>query len=150
MQTFFPDPDVRETARVLDRRRLGKQRVETMQIMKTFRGESSGWQNHPAVKMWKGFGWALMKYQEAICNRWVTDLGYRDTCLDKTRDIYYTLDSTLRNEGVWPGWIGNEEFHVSHKSNLLRKDPDYYREFWKDTPDDLPYVWPTTPRSASG
>lgn len=142
MQTFFPHADLVETAKVLDRQRLGKQRVETMQIMKCFLRESGGWVNHPAVKMWKGFGWALMKYQEAICTRWVTDLGYKDTCLDKTRSIYYTLSYEMQNKGIWPDWIGNEEFHVSHRSNLLRKKPDHYREFWHDTPNDLEYVWP--------
>jgi len=141
MQTFLPLADFSETASVLDRQRLGKQRVETMQIMKVFTKTKGGWVNHPAVKMWKGFGWALMQYQEAICNRWVTELGYRDTCLDKTRETYYTLPSELQNEGVWPEWLGDEEFHLSHRSNLLRKKPEHYGQFWDD-PADLGYVWP--------
>lgn len=34
MQTFLPYPDFAESASVLDRQRLGKQRVETLQVMK--------------------------------------------------------------------------------------------------------------------
>ena len=34
MQTFLPYPDFVQTAGVLDARRLGKQRVETIQVMR--------------------------------------------------------------------------------------------------------------------
>jgi integrase len=44
-------------------------------------------------------------------------------------------------EFVLPHWLGNEEFHLSHRSNLLRKDFDYYSKHgWTDNPED-PYVW---------
>ena len=42
--------------------------------------------------------------------------------------------------GEPPWWLGNEDFHRSHQSNLLRKDPVHYAIF--DVPDDLPYLWP--------
>lgn len=42
----------------------------------------------------------------------------------------------------YPPWIGREDFHRSHQSNLLRKDKDYYGRFNWSVPDDLPYVWP--------
>jgi hypothetical protein len=32
--------------------------------------------------------------------------------------------------------------HDSHRSNLLRKDPQWYGQFGWTVPDDLPYVWP--------
>jgi hypothetical protein len=38
--------------------------------------------------------------------------------------------------------LGDEAFHASHRSNLLRKDRDYYGAFGWTEPDDLPYVWP--------
>jgi hypothetical protein len=40
-----------------------------------------------------------------------------------------------------PWFIGNEAFHRSHRSNLLRKAPEYYSELFSDVPDDLPYIW---------
>ena len=42
-----------------------------------------------------------------------------------------------------PRWLGDEAFHLSHRSNLVRKDPEFYRLRFGDVPDDLPYVWPT-------
>ena len=41
-----------------------------------------------------------------------------------------------------PSWLGNEEFHASHRSNLLRKDPEHYGQFGWTEPDNLPYYWP--------
>jgi hypothetical protein len=48
--------------------------------------------------------------------------------------------------GLLPSWVGDEALHLSHRSNLLAKDPDFYRprfaERFGPEPDDLPYVWP--------
>lgn len=151
MQTFLPYPDFAECARVLDRQRLGKQRVETMQIMKALT-TGDGWVNHPATRMWDGYRPALMRYQIAICTEW-TDRGYRDTCLEKTalvlnrRAPEIALTASIDNNVV-PPWLGDPDFHASHRSNLLRKAPDHYRAFWPDEPDDLEYVWPVAGHSA--
>ena len=53
MQTFLPFPDYIQSARALDYKRLGKQRVEALQILNTLTGRSEGWSQHPAVKMWR-------------------------------------------------------------------------------------------------
>ena len=65
MQTFLPSDDFALCAMTLDRQRLGKQRVETLQIMQTIAGLSrgKGWINHPATKMWIGHESYLMLYQ---------------------------------------------------------------------------------------
>lgn len=52
MQTFLPYPDFAESAHVLDRSRLGKQRVETIQVQRGLVVPGYGWRHHPAVKMW--------------------------------------------------------------------------------------------------
>jgi hypothetical protein len=42
---------------------------------------------------------------------------------------------------VVPDWFGNEKFHASHRSNLLKKDPEFYSKYgWTEDPSD-PYVW---------
>lgn len=48
----------------------------------------------------------------------------------------------LAAAGALPPWLGDEDFHRSHRSSLLRKDPEHYRPLFPDDPDDLPYVWP--------
>lgn len=135
MQTFLPYKEFDKSAKVLDYRRLGKQRVECYQILQTLRGESSGWANHPAVKMWVGFEAALAEYSLAICAEWVSR-GYRDSCAEKIKAFGYEKPTK------YPPWIGDEEFHTSHKSNLLRKDNEFYGKYGWDIPADLPYVWP--------
>lgn len=145
MQTFMPFANLAESARVLDRQRLGKQRVETLQIVKALVDPSYGWQNHPAVRMWRGHVDALVRYQRAICFEWTNNRGYRDTCLDKTIDFAGTIggDGCLFPGDPWaPEWFGNEALHASHRSNLLRKDEEFYRQFGWTEPTDLEYVWP--------
>ena len=138
MQTFLPYPNFEESARCLDRLRLGKQRVECLQIMRTLLGESKGWSNHPAVKMWRGYEAALRHYAYEVCNEWMRR-GYQDACLDKILAL-----SSAHALGVAcpPKWLGDSAFHRSHQSSLLRKDPIWYSKFNWDAPDNLPYVWP--------
>ena len=133
MQTFLPYASFNDSARCLDRQRLGKQRVEGYQILLTLRGTSKGWRNHPAVRMWLGYEDALVVYTRAMCTEWI-ERGYKDTLNER-------LGGT-EAETVFPPWLGNSEFHLSHRSNLLRKLPEHYRTFWKDEPDNLPYIWP--------
>lgn len=49
---YDPTPKFIDTAKILDYRRLGKQRVETWQVLLALGGKSKGWVNHPAVRMW--------------------------------------------------------------------------------------------------
>ena len=52
MQTFLPYDTFEESATVLDYRRLGKQRVEGMQIINAIENPNKqGWQNHQIVIM---------------------------------------------------------------------------------------------------
>jgi hypothetical protein len=141
MQTFLPYKSYTESARVLDDKRLGKQRVENLQILKALILPEYGWKNHPAVKMWVGYEQALSLYQIMICKEW-TDRGFKDTCLDKTFDLVVGSNQISWNV-TWPEWLGNEKFHASHRSNLLRKDPEWYGQFGWTEPDDLEYYWPT-------
>jgi hypothetical protein len=41
-----------------------------------------------------------------------------------------------------PPWVGDDRVHASHRSNLLRKDLEYYSKYrWKE-PRDMEYYWP--------
>ena len=139
MQTFLPYPDYIKTAVSLDQQRLGKQRVETLQILNTLTGRSAGWQTHPAVRMWRGYTPQLVGYGLAICQAW-RHRGYQDTVHDKITAIAVAdgLVPTL----VPPGWV-TPELCLSHRSNLAWKFPEWYlpRYGW-DTPMDLEYIWP--------
>ena len=141
MQTFLPMRNFDDSAKVLDWRRLGKQRVEVLQIYNALHGESKGWRNHPAVKMWEGYELALLTYGVIICKEW-RNRGYKDTLLDRFEAEIVRLEN-LGAKHKMPPWIGDEKFHLSHRSNLSRKDHGHYDPFWPGTPANLEYVWPT-------
>lgn len=143
MQTFLPYPDYEASARVLDRQRLGKQRVENLQIMGALI-LGTGWVNHPAVKMWDGYEKSFMLYQKAICDEWKLNRGYSDSCYEKTLDIFMLTDRAS-SPIIHPFWLGAPQIHKGHQSNLIRKDPEFYRPIFGDElPDDLPYYWPVS------
>lgn len=136
MQTFLPYSSFQASAEALDYRRLGKQRIETLQILQTLNGDSNGWRNHPAVKMWEGFIPVLAIYGIVICQEW-KNRGYKDTTLEKIKPYLTTLDCCR------PPWLGDEAFHASHRSNLLRKDFAFYSKYGWTEGTELPYMWPT-------
>jgi hypothetical protein len=145
MQTFMPHPSFRESAEVLDNKRLGKQRSECKIILKTLLGTykkegRKGWPHHPATKMWAGYEKSLWWYTWNVCLVW-RSRGYDDTVADWLESIKSEMPRhPVPSEE--PPWFGDEAFHLSHRSNLIRKDPNHYRHLWPDIPDDLPYVWP--------
>ncbi|MGW0431984.1 MSMEG_6728 family protein [Micromonospora sp. NPDC003197] len=153
MQTFLPYSDFVLSARSLDPRRLGKQRVETLQVLRALTWPKYGWRNHPAVKMWAGYEEALVRYGLDICSVWV-EPGRADTCATSIIGDYAAACGTtlvrpqaeLASAHELPPWLGREDLHLSHRSSLLRKDPDFYRPLFGDLPDDLPYVWPPSDR----
>ena len=70
MQTFLPYPDFTATAAVLDVRRLGKQRVEALQVLRAMTVPEYGWRHHPVAKMWAGYDEALVRYGLEVCAAW--------------------------------------------------------------------------------
>ncbi len=137
MQTFLPYPDFARSAACLDDRRLGKQRVEALQILNALRDPLNGWRHHPAVHMWRGYEDALRLYMNAVIAEWVRR-GFRNAM----------PLAEVRGRPAMPPWLGDPAFHASHRSNLLRKDPAYYARFGWTEPPDLPYVWPPGERTS--
>lgn len=139
MQTFLPLPDFEASARCLDNRRLGKQRIEAMQILNVHLNGATGWANHPATRMWRGYPQALASYGFWICQEW------------NRRNFKSTVDSFFENyldacppwdDAMFPPWFGDEAFHASHRAALLVKELSHYAQFgWSETPK-IEYVWP--------
>lgn len=161
MQTFLPYPDYYRSCSCLDRQRHGKQRIEARTCAYlSLRRDSIGdfrnilkmsdkeaeyhWKrhrNHPAVKMWSGHVPSLLHYGIICCETWV-EKGYRDNMELLLVNLYVELRNKDNCSFINPPWLGNELFHSSHRSNLLRKDPIHYGKFgWKE-PNNLPYIWP--------
>jgi hypothetical protein len=148
MQTFTPYSDFEASLRTLDQKRLGKQRVEVIQIVRALTVPGYAWSSHPAVLMWRGYEEGLGRYGLTSCEIWL-ELGFGDSCAATiaadlvafgVRTIR-TYDE-LRDAGALPPWLFDEEVQRSHRSALVRKNPEHYRQHFGDVPDNLPYVWP--------
>ena len=132
MQTFLPYADFEESAKVLDYRRLGKQRVEGMQIINAIENPNpQGWKNHPITIMWTPYIEILKDYTNVIIQEWI-DRGYNNNM-----EFYPKPPATYH----MPVWLGDERLHSSHRANLLRKDPEWYGKYGWIENSESPYVW---------
>jgi hypothetical protein len=138
MQIFLPYPDMKKSLQALDNKRLGKQRVETYQIISAITQRPKldgtpykGWLNHPCTVMWKGHLPALKMYLNYSITEWIAR-GFKNTM---------QLEDYVEDQVVLPPFFGNKKFHASHRSNLLKKEPEFYSKYgWTEDPSD-PYVW---------
>jgi hypothetical protein len=132
MQTFLPYPTYTDSVACLDSTRLGNQVYNEGIIL--IRG---GWSHHPASKMWQGYEHHLALYLLAG----IKELSKRGLEYPEThKEILQHLDA-FPNTGP-PHWLGNVDFHASHRSNLLRKNFRYYSQIGWTEPPNLPYIWP--------
>ena len=137
VNTFIPYADFSRCAKVLDNKRLGKQRVEAKQILNilTNATKTKGWRNHPVVKMWTGYEKALMIYYNTIVQEWIKR-GFQNNM------SFFVVKGHISI----PWFIGNKSVHMSHQANLLRKDSKYYSKYFKTVPKEYltyTYIWPS-------
>jgi len=126
---------------------LGKQRVESRQILNVLLGEiiKVGWANHPCVKMWKGYEDTLKLYHDIMIAEWIKR-GYKNTmlyyCGEKIAHTLLTVDYQHLGSFEHPPWL-TDEFSSYHRSTLLYKNPEHYSQFgWIEEPK-YEYLWPT-------
>ncbi len=138
--TFHPYADFKETFKVLDYRRLGKQRQEALQILKALLGLANHYKSQAAAKAWKGYESTLCIYGALCCDEW-KQRGYIDNTKSIFEAIYYKY---LKNEPViYPRWIGYEPYHSNQRARLLAKNYIHYSQFkWEEEPTDT-YEFPT-------
>lgn len=152
MQTFVPWPDVYESARSLDNKRLNKQLLEGRQIYNILSSGATtgGWVNHPAVNMWRNYDNALFFYLNAI----KIECTYRNISTEKNWNEIVRMHNMNYFRGTsydMPPWWGDERVHLSHRQNLFTKDPEYYAFFVDDNRlssvsccDKCSYFWPVS------
>lgn len=146
MQTFLPYKSFIDSLECLDDDRLGKQRVEAMQIVNALTGERRKtfptpfddesnpeiWKNHTASRMWKDHIPALRHYHNLAIDVWVA--RGKQNYMDK-----YDLSGLKIRKPYWLYW---PEFCASHRAALLFKFPEHYSQFgWTEKPE-LNYIWP--------
>jgi hypothetical protein len=131
MQTFLPHRNFDKTAKHLDRKRLIKQSVENLQVLKSLAGLYKSMYNESIVKE------ILMR-------------GYKNTTNAEFDRVYQDHFLMLESESPW--WLGDEKLHYSHKGRLYEKDPDSYymysdfadyRQLGYTCCESCSYYWPT-------
>ena len=147
MQTFLPYPDFKESLQVLDYKRLGKQRVETHQVLNVLLKRVKpkmkkdgtfyyGWENHVVTRMWRGYEEALKLYFNDSVEEWISR-GYNNSM---------QLEPINYDKLVLPPWFGREDIHQSHRLKLSWKNWEWYCDKFDDVtsePIEEPeYVWP--------
>jgi len=165
MHTFLVSADIEASAKCLDRLRLGKQRVESHQIIKIleelerinpiekkmksweerieWREEAIrrskkkiAWVRHPAVLLWVGYLDGLKYYYNCHLKEWA-NRGYRNVILQS-----YELPGIIN----LPAWTQNRDFLENHRGALLKKELERNEKPWYvkrlfDVPEFLGYIW---------
>lgn len=165
MQVFVPLPDIEASVQALDVPRLGKQRVEALQMLSSLAGKSAGWLDHPAARMWAGYEQGLLSYAAACCLR-VRSLGWVDHVLEQVYERQADFGHLIHDPPLPPWWGG--PVHASHRARLIvkehyRGEGSHYADLWPDDYDhvmsrvergtitqeqDAEYVWPISPWNA--
>lgn len=150
MITFLPVKSMVKSMEFLDDRRLGNQRKEACQILEVLLNQPflpaklnsvvpfdrtfSPWSRHPAIIMWRGHEEWLKLFLACSIGEWASR-GFVNGIMTPT------YNTSLQKP---PPFIGNEQFHLSHRANLIRKNPAHYLKFWpSDRNDEMPYFWPS-------
>lgn len=146
MQTFITYPDFTKSARYLDNKRLGKQLVECSQIYDTIINNKKAWSNHPCVKMWRGYENGLLYYGLVHYTEWQIRLleNLRGGTLLHKSGEFIREEIRMKNgkeDFKLPAWIYDERVYLSHRGNLIRKDPEYYGKFWPNINPVNGYYW---------
>lgn len=139
MQTFLPYADFQKIADCLDKKRLGamlrepQQALDTIYMNPTRKGTPrKGYIYHPLLNLWRGYEDALRLYINTMRLKWIA-IG------NNSNFPLFILPDNIK----MPPWIGNEDFHSRHRSQLYYKLPSHYAQFnWPEA--SLPikdYIW---------
>jgi len=141
MHTHVPFIGFCASVRSLDDKRLNRQILECKQILNVLNGSADGYRNHPAVLMWQGHERALCLYAMGACMEWRIGRKFKT----HMGEDFHAMDAVLKEQGQTAGkppWAGDLNVCRSHRSNLIRRDPEFYGELWPNTPEAMPYLWP--------
>ena len=148
MQTFITgDPATGWGVQNLDQKRLVKQLLECRQIMAALSGETKGWVNHPATKMWRGkesllsyYTWHVAYEMDVRGYKWQNNFEkFKESAKKISTDKYGTFTSDELDRIIY-----------THRGRLYEKDEEYYAKWlgyidYKDYVccDRCNYYWPT-------
>lgn len=147
VNTFILLNDIRAIAKLLDYKRLGKQRVEAQQMLESILSTSSskkGFANHPVVKMWNDHPMALAHYLNYMIDEWIfrgynntmekhkIDLEVKPHATDSSKDticiqiVFSWFDKIQDMQSDQKKLIHSEIYHVPKDSVKTIQDAERY------------------------
>jgi hypothetical protein len=100
--------------------------------------------NHPAVKMWQGYEYALGIQCMSLGMEWTFKRGFAECeefwAMSRAIKEIKKVERDFAYEV--PPWSRDAYLLLSHRSNLYRRDPVTYKGKWKKCPENWPYLWP--------
>lgn len=152
VQVFRPYIDWRRSARVLDNKRLGKQRVEVKQVMMAILRKMGlindgkrGWLNHPIVLMYYNDGspyfYDLVNYFNACLEEWRHRNMKSKISLTDIEELIKKIDSTK-------GHPLTHKHEVEYRRVLILKNPEHYLKVF--SVEEVREVFETEPILISG
>lgn len=116
-------------------------KMDKSDLFKWLSVRKTPWYNHPAAVMWRDHVYLLRFYGAVVCQCYMMR-GCQDSLYDWFIGDHPDEVALAYAADDLPAWLGMEEFHRSHQSNLIRKNPEFYRNKFPGVPDNLPYLWP--------
>lgn len=145
LRTWLPDPSFQVSASLLHDAEVHRTRTDVIFILEVLAGRQKHMRHSPPVTMWRGSELMLIAYGTAMCEEWKSR-GQRDSLGDRifayATEAFETGALNPHDNGNKPWWLGNEGFHMSHKSGLIALRPEFYRPKWPTVGADLPMVMP--------
>ncbi len=145
LRTWLPADTFIASATLLHDNEVYRIRQHVLFILNVLAGRHQHMRHSPHVVMWRGAELQLVAYGTTMCREW-RQRGHDDKL---EAQIYAFGEEALRIgtltpqlNGNKPWWLGNEGFHLSHRSGLVKINPEYYKTLWKDVSPDLPMVSP--------
>lgn len=137
MITWLPFVDFKDSAWILSDSHLKEQRWDAKRIILTLEGHipNKDWRTLPEVRMWEDYPEVLALYGFVACTEWCRRHG---RCNVRS---FFALRVPKHDFEV-PEWLGDEEIHLSHQSNLIAQQPERYSRVWPEVPGHLNLVFP--------
>jgi hypothetical protein len=141
----FGEADLEKTFQCLDKARLTKQLVETVQLVETIEKvkqeacKKTAFGNHPVVRMWFDHESALIDYGL----RCAAVIAERFSDYKRHNMVEKLLNNPLCQKGpMYPPWFNDPKLYMSHRASLFFKSPDLYPQFEEEAKMYDQYAWP--------
>lgn len=100
--------------------------------------------DHPTVRMWRGYEYALGISGMCMGMEWTLKRGFAE--MEEFYFLYRAIKEVKKTDEDFvyepPPWFRDADVLLSHRSNLARRDPITYGKKWKQCPENWPYLWP--------